>query len=268
MSLPQMQRLVGIVKQLRDPEHGCPWDKEQTHQSLLKFLLEESYEFIQATEDQQIPQMEEELGDVLLQILLHCAIGEEQKEFSLESVAKVLADKLIRRHPHVFKTEMRGITADQVIQNWGEIKKQEHHHESSTSALDPKELRFPALSSAYKIGKRTHAIKFDWANPEEVEQVVTSEWQEFKAARQENNRAHLTEEMGDLLFSLAQLARHLKIDPEEALRMANQKFLRRFQKMEQLIAKDQKTLTEMNQSQMDVYWAQVKQQEKQNLHEK
>ncbi|MBP5297084.1 MAG: nucleoside triphosphate pyrophosphohydrolase [Bacteriovoracaceae bacterium] len=261
MALAQMQRLVGVVKQLRDPDHGCPWDKEQTHQSLLKFLLEESYEFIQATEDQQIGQMEEELGDVLLQILLHCAIGEEQKEFSLESVAKVLADKLIRRHPHVFKEDMRGITSEQVVQNWGEIKKQEHQAQNA-SAIDPKELRFPALSAAYKIGKRTHAIKFDWASAQEVEAVVASEWQEFKAALQENNKAHLTEEMGDLLFSLAQLARHLKIDPEEALRLANQKFMRRFQKMEQLIQQDQQSLSAMNQAQMDVYWNKVKEQER------
>ena len=262
MALNQMQRLVEVVKELRDPEHGCPWDKEQTHQSLLKFLLEESYEFIQATEDRQIPQMEEELGDVLLQILLHCAIGEEQHEFTLESVAQTLADKLIRRHPHVFQRKDHQITSDEVIKNWGQIKKAEHAQEPNASAIDPRDLRFPALSSAYKIGKRTHAIKFDWDTPQQVQAVVAGEWQELQDACQGQDKAQIMEEMGDLLFSMAQLARHLKIDPEEALRQANQKFVRRFQLMENLIKNDGKNLENMQQAQMDEYWAQVKAQEK------
>jgi MazG family protein len=258
MGFPEFERLAGVIKALRHPKTGCPWDLEQTHQTLLKYLIEESYEFVHAAEEHSDSHMEEELGDVLLQVLLHCTIADERRAYSIESVSKTLADKMIRRHPHVF-AEGSAETSKEVLENWDKIKKTEKGEKARR--LENSLLTFPALFSANKIGKKTAKLKFDWENAAQVSYKVEEEWQELKeqlAPGTTPNKEHILEEMGDLLFSTAQLARHLDIDPEEALRLANKKFLRRFQHMEDLIAADGKILEEMNQQQMDIYWDQVK----------
>lgn len=268
MEMPEFYKLTQVVKKLRDPEQGCPWDLKQTHASLLKYLVEESYEFIAAVENNDIPEMEDEIGDVLLQVLLHCQFASEKKNFDIESVSKNLADKMIRRHPHVFEEAVQGIDAEQVVSNWEEIKLKEKA-DAPKSLIDDSYLKFPALFAANKIGKKTNKINFDWDDAAQVSYKVEEEWQELKeeivshnATSSQISKERMFEEMGDFLFSAAQLARHLDIDPEEACRQANKKFLKRFQKMEILIKDDGKDINQMNQKEMDHFWDQVKINEK------
>ena len=262
MNYPELEKLIDVVKALRDPVTGCPWDLKQNHQTLTKYMMEEAFEFIAAAEKNHQLEMKEELGDVLLQVLLHSVIAEQNKTFQLEDVAKTLKDKLIERHPHVFG-EKKNITADQVTEQWQEIK-----NKTKTKVeryLGEKDVVYPALTSANRIGKKTEDIKFDWENPAQVAYKVEEEWQELKeeiASYPRMNEARVEEELGDLLFSVAQLARHLKIDPENALRKANSKFINRFSKMEDLIIKAGKDIQKMNQEEMDHYWLEVKVQEK------
>lgn len=267
MNYPEFDKLTQVVKQLRHPTDGCPWDLEQTHKSLIKYLIEESFEFSHATETDDTKAMEEELGDVLLQILLHTTIGEENGKFSLESVSKVLREKLIRRHPHVFEKPDSNIDVSDVVSNWEKIKEEEKALEETASKTKIKSdvLHFPALFSAWKIGKKTKKISFDWDDASQVSYKVEEEWQELKeelAPKSGLNQERITEEMGDFLFSAAQLARHLNIEPEEALRAANRKFLRRFHAMEDLITDAGEDIDNMNQQEMDVFWDQAKRNEK------
>jgi MazG family protein len=263
------EKLKDVISELRDPEHGCPWDLKQTHESLLKYLLEESYEFIEAVEEKDPSKMEEEIGDVLMQVLLHSQLGSEKRSFDIESVSAKLTEKLIRRHPHVFeKNENAKLSADQVLINWDKIKLEEKarveglvsHHRISSSVLNA-----PPLMAAIKIGKKTNDLKFDWSDYTQVVYKVEEEWQELKeelTPHREMNREATFEELGDLLFSVAQLARHLNMDPHDALRAANKKFLRRFHSMEDLMKSAGVLLEDMNQDQMDVYWNQAKINEK------
>jgi MazG family protein len=260
MNYPELERCIDVVKKLRHPTEGCSWDLKQTYETLLPYLIEESYEFIHATNQKDPKAMEEELGDVLLQILLHSTIAEQKKDFNIESVAKTLANKLIERHPHVFKNNnAKELSPDQVVENWQKIKAAEKAGMAPT-LIEEKVLHYPALMSADKIGKKTHDIKFDWDDAAQVAYKVEEEWQELKDELNSlsKNKAAIEEELGDLLFSVAQLARHLKIDSEIALQKANAKFLKRFHLMEKLIIEDKKDISRMNQAQMDVYWAHAK----------
>jgi MazG family protein len=262
MKYPQFEKLVETVKALRHPETGCPWDLKQTHSSLTKYLLEESYEFIHEVENKNQNGMKEELGDVLLQVLLHSTIAEQSKSFNLEDVAKTLDQKLIERHPHVFG-ETKTLTPEQVTEQWGEIKKKKKNKKEMY--LSEKDTFFASLTSAERIGKKTNDIRFDWDNPSQVAYKVEEEWQELKEEitnYPQMNPVRVEEELGDALFSLAQLARHLKIDPEVALRKANLKFIKRFNQMEELIVEANKDILKMNQEEMDHYWMEVKVREK------
>ncbi len=268
MNKSNFEKLKDLIADLRHPVDGCPWDLKQTHESLLKYLLEESYEFVEAVELKDSKKMEEEIGDVLMQVLLHAQLGSEKKLFDIESVSAVLSEKLIRRHPHVFEKKDTSISADQVLINWEKIKAEEkqreegekNHHRIKSSVLNA-----PPLMSAVKIGKKTNDIKFDWSDYTQVAYKVEEEWQELKeelTPHRKLNREAVFEELGDLLFSVAQLARHLDMDPHDALRAANKKFLRRFHAMEDLMLEKGAILENMNQDQMDVYWNQAKTNEK------
>ena len=230
--LKDLEEVIQVVRQLRHPKDGCPWDLKQTHKSLLKYLVEESYEFIYEVEHCNIKNMEEELGDVFLQILLHCTIAEEKNHFSINSISKVLKEKLIRRHPHVFENNNSNIDVSLVVKNWEKIKEEEKKkatkHKEDT-LISQTYLSFPALFSSYKIGKKTADINFDWENASQVLEKVEEELTEFKdELKIKNNRNKIEEEYGDLLFSLAQLGRHLDLNPEDSLRNANKKFLKGF----------------------------------------
>ena len=259
MAYPELERCIQVVKALRHPESGCPWDLEQTHESLLKYLIEEAYEFVEAVESQDPRLMEDEIGDVLFQVLLHTSMGEEDGRFSLESSAKNLADKLVRRHPHVFKETDTKLTPDEVIENWRKIKITEKG--TSKYSINEKTLQAPALESAYKIGKKSTAVNFDWDDYQQVAMKVEEEWQEVKEELPPTgayNRERVREEIGDLLFSVAQLARHLDINPEECLRDANKKFINRFKKVEDMVKAKGKTLEETPQAELEECWVKVK----------
>lgn len=260
----EFEKTFDLIKKLRDPKDGCPWDLEQTHQSLLKFLLEEAYEYMDAVESGKIDKIEEELGDLLLQILLHSAIGEENNSFTLESVSKILGDKIIRRHPHVFEKSAKKITSSEVKKNWRKIKHNEIEGKKQP-LFNNSILRFPGLVSAIKIGKKTEVVGFDWENPMQVIYKIEEEWQELKEELNPSGQYNINrvkEEMGDFLFTIAQLARHLQIDAEESIRNANKKFISRFGKMEHLILNDSKVLSEIGQLEMDKYWGEVKKNER------
>lgn len=258
MEYPELERCIRVIQKLRDPKGGCPWDLEQTHESLLKYLLEESYEFIEATESKDPKLMEEELGDVLLQVLLHSTIAAESGKFSLESVSKVLADKIVRRHPHVF-SDVKVSGASEVVANWQEIKEKEKSKNRYT--IDEKLLQAPALRGAFNIGKKSTIVNFDWDDYHQVANKVEEEWQEVKEELPPGNRYNaerVREEIGDLLFSVAQLARHLDIDPEDCLRDANKKFIGRFKKVEDAVRSQGKKLGEVPQEELEKIWVEVK----------
>lgn len=260
MEHPALNRLIDVIKALRHPETGCPWDLKQTHQSLLRYLFEESYEFTSAVESENDSAIQDELGDLLLQVLLHAQIAQDEQRFSLDDVADSLAQKLIRRHPHVFdKKEGEALSPEEVQERWAEIKKTESSKEEE--AIGPRYLHHPALRSSYLIGKRTADLNFDWEDPAQVVYKVEEEWQELKeelGPGQNFNKDRVAEELGDFLFSAAQLARHTGHDPEDLLRKANQKFLGRFSQVESLIKEEGKSFEDFNQAQLDHYWNQVK----------
>ncbi|TDJ08901.1 MAG: nucleoside triphosphate pyrophosphohydrolase [Deltaproteobacteria bacterium] len=262
MTNPEYKRLKEVIEMLRHPEKGCPWDLKQTHESLLKYLLEESYEFINAVETQDFNHMKEELGDILLQVLLHANIAREAGHFDMEAVCETLADKMVHRHPHVFKDGEGTSSVEEVLTNWDKLKEEEKGKKERE--IDHSYLMFPALHSALKIGKKTEKIGFDWDDPTQVTYKVEEEWQELKeeVLPTTKNKARVEEEFGDFLFSIVQLGRHLGIDSEKALRAANRKFIKRFNQMEDLIKAADKKFLEMNQAQMDVYWDQAKKMEK------
>jgi MazG family protein len=262
MSYPELKKCIEVVKALRHPKTGCPWDLEQTHESLLKYLIEESYEFIEAVEKNNSKLMEEEIGDVLLQVLLHTTMGEEKNTFNLESTAKVLSDKLIRRHPHVFGESKEDLNSDQIIENWQKIKETEKGLKKYK--ITEKFLHAPALESSFQIGKKSTSLNFDWKNYEEVLTKVEEEWQEVKEELPsvgQFDQKRLTEEIGDLLFSIAQLARHLHINPEMALRQANKKFINRFNKVEDKVKDSGKKIEETSQEELENYWMMIKNEE-------
>lgn len=273
MNKTQFEKLKDVISDLRHPTEGCPWDLEQTHESLIKHLIEETYEFKEAVELKNPKKMEEEIGDVLLQVMLHSQLASEKKNFDIESVSQVLREKLIRRHPHVFENKNVKIGADEVLMNWAMIKEEEKTREEQTKNANHRikhsVLHAPALVSATKIGKKTNELKFDWDDYSQVAYKVEEEWQELKeemAPQGKVNKERVFEELGDLLFSVAQLARHLDLDPEEALRNANKKFLKRFYSMEDIMREKNAVLEDMNQTQMDVFWNEAKILEKKSKH--
>jgi MazG family protein len=255
----ELEKCIEVVKALRHPQTGCPWDLVQTHESLLKYLIEESYEFIEAVEIKNPQLMEEEIGDVLLQVLLHTTIGEEKGSFSLESSARKLTEKLIRRHPHVFKESDSTLSPDQVLLNWQKIKISEKGiHQYS---LNEKLLHAPSLESAYRIGKMSKEFNFDWDNYQQVIIKVEEEWQEVREEIKPEsllNKERIKEEIGDLLFSISQLARHLDLNPEDCLREANKKFIKRINQVEDMAKASGESLKEAKRSSLEEYWMKVK----------
>lgn len=230
--LHKISALLQIVADLRGPE-GCPWDKEQTHQSLTPFAVEEVSELVEAIEAANDTQTKEELGDVLFQVALHAQLAKERGAFDFEAVVGTLNEKLVRRHPHVF-SDVVAKNTEEVWKNWEALKKQEKALKAEGGAK-PKvldvPLPLPALQRAAKIGHRTNKLKFDWENPEQVLEKVREEFAELEEAIDEKSDKALRHEMGDVLFSLAQLSRHLGLDPEQCLREGNRRFENRFEVM-------------------------------------
>lgn len=264
MSYSELERCIEVVAKLRDPKDGCPWDLAQTHETLLPYLLEESYEFIEAVEKKDYPHMKEELGDVLLQVLLHATLAKQAGHFNLEQVAKGLADKLIHRHPHVFGEAEKDLTPEEVRIRWEERKKNEKS-DKKTSTIPSKLLHHPSLKTAHLIGLASGKVAFDWEDHLQVIYKVEEEWQEVKeelSITGQFNKDRVAEEIGDLLFSVAQLSRHLGVEPEQALRNANKKFLKRFHMVEQLASERGQIMGKMTQPQMEELWVVAKERTK------
>lgn len=246
-----LEELIDVVAKLRAPD-GCPWDREQTHTSLRPNMLEEAYEAVDAIDENDMAHLREELGDVLLQVLLHSQIASESNEFTLDDVAKELKEKLIHRHPHVFGTAKIN-NADDVLKTWDKLKSEEKTERKS--AMDGLSRSQAALISAQKISKRAVKTGFEWTNEESLYDCVMSEIEEFKEAEIEKDKNHMEEEMGDILFAIVNLARWNKIDAEQALLKANKKFEKRFRKMEDLATKP---LNDYSFKEFDNLWKQAK----------
>jgi tetrapyrrole methylase family protein/MazG family protein len=236
MNYPNLERLIEIIDILRSPG-GCEWDREQTHATLKRNMLEEAYEAVDAINDNDMKHLREELGDVLLQVVLHAQIAKEEKAFDIEDVAKTLSDKLIHRHPHVFGNQKVSSTAE-ILDNWEKLKKEEKPHR--TSVMDGISKAQSALMSAQKISKKAVKVGFEWPNEESLNDCVQSEIKEFKEAKTQEEKE---EELGDILFAVVNLARWNKIDAEQALLKANKKFIARFRAMEAAAHKELEHLT-------------------------
>ena len=233
MKYPQLERLVDIIAVLRS-ENGCPWDREQTHRSLRPNMLEEAYEAVDAIDDNNIPNLREELGDVLLQVVLHAQIAKDEGEFDIEDVAKELSEKLIHRHPHVFG-DTKISSTDEILSNWDKLKKEEKTYRKSI--LDGISKSQSALMSAQKISKKVVKVGFEWDSVESLKDCIESEYREFEGAVQSGDKDLMEDEMGDIFFATVNLARWYKIDAEQALLRANKKFMKRFKKMEEIKTK-------------------------------
>jgi tetrapyrrole methylase family protein/MazG family protein len=251
------QNLIEIVEALRGPE-GCPWDKVQTHESLIRWAIEESHELAEAIHSNDTSEIKGELGDLLLQVVLHSVISRQNKSFSIEDVIQDISEKMIRRHPHVFSNEKADL--DEVYQNWEKIKAEEKKNKKKKTQTENFGISktLPALLVSQKIGEKTKAQNFDWSTPKEVKEKVFEELNEFQEAIENKDKKNMEEEYGDLLFSLTQLGRHLNIEAEQALFKANKKFETRYFKMKSLIENEGGNFNELTQLEKDKYWKQVK----------
>lgn len=252
---PVFQRLVEVMATLRGPG-GCPWDREQTRESLKPFLIEETYEVLEALDQGDRQKLQEELGDLLLQVVFHAQVASERAEFTITDVLQTVIDKLVRRHPHVFG-EHRAETAEEVLQNWERLKQEERGGVEKASALDGVPKSLPALLRAQRLQDKAARVGFDWGETAAVLQKVEEELGELKGAM--GKEAEMVEgEMGDLLFSLVNLARFLHLNAEETLRKCIEKFIRRFRHIEEVVAQQGKSLEESSLEEMDALWQEAK----------
>ncbi len=257
-----IERLLEIMRRLRDPKTGCPWDIEQDFASIAPYTIEESYEVADAIEREAWGEMEGELGDLLLQTVYHTQMGEEAGHFTFQSVVRNISDKMVDRHPHVFGDESRDKSAAQQTRDWEAIKAAERAGKEQKGALDGVAANLPALLRAYKLQKRAARVGFDWGNTRDVLAKITEEAGELAEARDTLSQDEVEEELGDLLFVIANLARHLEVEPEAALRRTNAKFIRRFGAVEARLAEKGKRPEDSTLQEMDALWDAVKAEEK------
>jgi tetrapyrrole methylase family protein/MazG family protein len=251
--------LMILMRRLRAPG-GCPWDAEQTHESLKRYLLEETYEVLEAIDSKSTKMLKEELGDLLLQAVFHTVIAEEKGEFTMDDVLHVLCDKLIRRHPHVF-TDLKIDTIDDLVANWERIKKAEKGEErrSTLSGVPP---QLPALLRAQKISEKASRVGFDWDHVDPVFAKVLEELKELEETLFTGDQERMEAELGDLLFSIVNLGRFLSINPEDALRKTISRFISRFNYVEDSLHAQGKTLPDASLEQMDHLWDEAKKAER------
>jgi ATP diphosphatase len=246
-----MPRLIEIMRRLRDPDTGCPWDLEQDFASIAPYTIEEAYEVADAIERQDWQELKGELGDLLFQSVFHAQMASEKGLFGFDEVADTMSDKMVARHPHVFGSESNAKSADQQTQDWEKIKAAERAAKAQQGVLDGVALGLPALLRAVKLQKRAARVGFDWPETDQVLEKVAEETQELREAE---DPQHQFEEFGDLLFVMANLARHLNIDPEAALRAANGKFTRRFEYIEAELARQGRSPQQSDLAEMDALW--------------
>ncbi|VAX34233.1 Nucleoside triphosphate pyrophosphohydrolase MazG [hydrothermal vent metagenome] len=251
-------KLVKIMEALR-AEDGCPWDREQTRQSLKPFLIEEAYELLEAIEEDDPVKIKEELGDLLFQIVFHARIAGEKGEFDIRDVIEAISGKMVSRHPHVFGGK-RLRTADEVLDRWEEHKRQEGKLKESIFEGIPGNL--PSLLKAHMVQERVSRVGFDWEKAEDVVEKVESEFDEFKSALKGGDKGEIEEEFGDILFTLVNLSRFVDIDPEEALRKTISRFIRRFSYIETSAKQEGRALADYTLEEMDHLWEEAKRAEK------
>ena len=256
-----MPRLVEIMRRLRHPRTGCPWDIEQDFATIAPYTIEEAYEVADAIERADWPDLQGELGDLLLQVVFHAQIADDKGLFRFDDVANAIADKMITRHPHVFGDESRDKSAEQQTRDWETVKAAERVARAQSGTLDGVAIGLPALLRAVKLQKRAARVGFDWPDTRDVLDKITEEVAELHEAAESLSPEKVEEEFGDLLFVMANLARHMKIDPEAALRGANSKFTRRFERIEGLLAERGKTPDQSDLAEMDALWDQAKSEE-------
>jgi ATP diphosphatase len=257
-------RLIEIMAALRTPGSGCPWDLEQNFQTIAPYTLEEAYEVADAIDRGDLDHLKDELGDLLLQVVFHARMAEEQGLFAFEDVVEAITTKLIRRHPHVF-ADADGKTADAVKGLWERIKAQEkadRGEAAPTGALAGVPVALPALTRALKLQNKAGQVGFDWNDPRAVLAKIREEADEIEAALDDMDRAHAATEVGDLLFAVVNLARHLEADPESVLRGTNLKFERRFASIERALASQGKKPQDATLAEMDALWDEAKAAEK------
>jgi ATP diphosphatase len=254
-----IDRLLEIMARLRDPETGCPWDIEQTFATIAPYTLEEAHEVADAIDRADWPDLKGELGDLLFQTVYHAQMAAEAGHFAFADVVTAISDKMIARHPHVFGDQSRDKTPEEQTRDW-EAQKAAERGQART--LDGIAMSLPALTRALKLQNRAARVGFDWPSTGEVLDKLVEEAREVTEARDNLTQAEVTEEIGDLLFVMANLARHLKVDPEAALRAANQKFTRRFARIEDWLAEQGKHPADSNLAEMDALWNRAKAEEK------
>jgi len=276
----QFERVVAIMAQLRAPG-GCPWDRKQTHESLKPYLMEETYEALDAIDRGDLAKLKEELGDVLLQVLFHSQIGTEQATFTINDVLQQLGDKLVRRHPHVFGetvSQVPPLNSDQVLHRWEDIKRAERKQAGKPeSALEDIPLALPALLRAYQTQVRAARAGFDWPDgPRGLADIFAKIEEEIAELRQTLSHAdeagqpttEMAAELGDVLFSLVNLARRLKVNPEESLRQTTNRFTSRFHFIEQQAVRNGQAMKSLSLEEMDAYWDEAKRLERLTHEEK
>lgn len=272
MSNYTIDDLKTLMARLREPTYGCPWDQVQTYKTIAPSTLEEAYEVVDAIEQGSAQQLKEELGDLLFQVIFYSQLGSEENAFNFDEIVASLTAKLIRRHPHVFPEGTLESRIDPALvgtddrevmikASWEMIKQEERQQKGQMSLLDDVPLAFPALPRTAKLQKRAARIGFDWPDSTGVYEKITEEINELKAAEQKNDVDNIEEELGDLLFTVVNLSRHLKIDPESALRRANQKFETRFKTIENLASAEGVVLNsgeKVSSEKLEQWWLKAK----------
>ncbi|SFT38442.1 ATP diphosphatase [Kosakonia arachidis] len=260
--MTQINRLLGIMQRLRDPETGCPWDNEQTYATIAPYTLEETYEVLDAINREDFDDLRGELGDLLFQVVFYARMAQEEGRFDFNDVCAAISDKLERRHPHIFGDAHAGSSAE-VLARWEQIKTEERAEKAQHSALDDIPHSLPALMRAHKIQKRCSGVGFDWTSLGPVLDKVYEEIDEVmdEAKQAVVDEARLEEEVGDLLFATVNLSRHLGIKAEVALQKANLKFERRFREVERIVHERGLEMTGVDLEAMENIWQQVKRQE-------
>ncbi|RLA00743.1 MAG: nucleoside triphosphate pyrophosphohydrolase [Gammaproteobacteria bacterium] len=251
-----LQRIIDVMAKLRDPESGCPWDLQQTWHSLIAYTLEEAYEVADAIESSDQQALVGELGDLLFQVVFYSRIAEEQNLFDLQDVIHRLCDKLEQRHPHVFADA--NYSEEQLEQAWHKAKAEERENKKQYSALDDIPLALPALVRAQKLQRRASNEGFDWRNHQGVLDKIDEEVLELKQALVNNDEAEIQDELGDLLFTVVNLARHLKLDAETCLRQASTKFEKRFRAVEQHYQQKQQKISDTSDVDLAATWEKIK----------
>jgi tetrapyrrole methylase family protein/MazG family protein/ATP diphosphatase len=259
--LPPLERLLEIMARLRDPDGGCPWDREQTFATIAPYTVEEAYEVADAIERGDLAHLKEELGDLLLQVVFHACIAQEQGAFAFDDVAAAIADKMVRRHPHVFAEQTYKDLNDQVA-GWETIKAEERAKKAAAGVLDDVPVGLPGLTRAVKLTKRAARVGFDWPHVRDVLAKLREELAELEAEIEAHDLEAARQELGDLLFVCANLARKLNVDPEDAVRFANAKFVRRFAYIERGLAARGSSPAQSNLQEMDALWNEIRAQDK------